>query len=79
MHRIRLLCSSSAIAALCLSAAPGLAEVWTTASTYNEAKAKAKAEGKLILGDFGLVGCSDCKGMENLFHSTSFGISHNHL
>jgi hypothetical protein len=75
MNRIRLLHSLSFIAAVFLSAAPGLAQVWTTASSYTEAKAKAKAEGKLILGDFGQVGCSDCAGMENLFHGTTLGIS----
>jgi hypothetical protein len=75
MNRIRLLHSLSFVAAVCLSAAPCLAEVWTTASSYTEAKAKAQAEGKLILGDFGQVGCSDCEGMENLFHNTTLGIS----
>jgi hypothetical protein len=65
----------SLISVVLLSAAPCLAQVWTTASSYTEAKAKAKAEGKLILGDFGQVGCSDCAGMENLFHGTTLGIS----
>ena len=61
--------------ALCLSATPCFAEVWTVATSYAEAVQKAKSEGKLILADFGQTGCSDCEGMENLFHNTSLGIS----
>ena len=75
MNRIRLLCGFSLVSAVCWFTLPGQAEEWTTASSYTEAKAKAQAEGKLILGDFSQIGCSDCEGMEDLFHSTSTGIS----
>jgi hypothetical protein len=69
-HVNRLLCRLSMISAVLLSAAAGLADPWTTASSYPEAVSLAQTEGKLILADFGRVGCTDCDGMTALFHLT---------
>jgi hypothetical protein len=71
MTRLRLLCSLSLLSAVFLFAAPGLADPWTTASSYPEAVSLAQAEGKLILADFGRVGCTDCEGMTGLFNQPS--------
>jgi hypothetical protein len=70
LHVNRLLSPLSMISAVLLSAAAGLADPWTTASSYPEAVSLAQAEGKLILADFGRVGCTDCDGMTALFHLT---------
>ena len=71
MTRLRLVYSLSLLSAVFMSAAPGLADPWTTASSYPEAVSLAQAEGKLILADFGRVGCTDCEGMTALFHTPS--------
>jgi hypothetical protein len=63
------------ISVVVLSAGPCLAEVWTTATSYSNAVAQAKDEGKLILADFGHSGCDNCVAMDSHFHSTSPGIS----
>jgi hypothetical protein len=71
MNRNRLLYSLTLISAVFLSAAPCLAELWTEASSFADAAAKAKAEGKMIMADFGRVGCQDCYGMTANFHEPS--------
>jgi hypothetical protein len=71
MNRNRSLYSLTLISAAFLSAAPCLAELWTEASSFADAAAKAKAEGKMIMADFGRVGCQDCYGMTANFHEPS--------
>lgn len=39
--------------------------------TRSEAFARAKAEGKMVLADFGRIGCSSCAGMAEVFDLTT--------
>ncbi|HOB97318.1 MAG TPA: hypothetical protein PKM43_01075 [Verrucomicrobiota bacterium] len=58
-------------AGLLLLALPCAAQPLTYETTEAAAIARAKAEGKMVLTDFGRPGCSDCTGMDSNFQKTS--------
>lgn len=56
---------------LLLLALPCAAQPLVYETTEAAAIARAKAEGKMVLTDFGRPGCSDCTGMDSNFQKTS--------